>query len=88
MVWGAHALGWGPSHKPAEAQPYRKGEAGALGAELAWHSGCPDPLHTSSNLSQRVRVLGEGKSWTEFPKGMSGRKMAPLHPTRGWEMLI
>lgn len=28
---------------PAEAQPYKKGEAGAPGAELAWHSGALIP---------------------------------------------
>lgn len=44
------------------AWPYSLGEAGALGAELAWHSGCPDTSHTSSNLSQRVGVLGRESS--------------------------
>ena len=58
-----------------------------LGAELAWHPGCPNPLHTSSNLSQRVGVLGEGKSWIEFLKGMSGRRMPPP-PRRSCELLI
>lgn len=55
--WESEAwCGW-PAHwagalvtNPAEAQPYKKGEAGAPGAELAWHSGALDPLHTSSNL--------------------------------------
>lgn len=80
-----HGVG-GPTHwagalvtNPAEAQACRLGEAGALGAELAWHSGCPNPLHTSSNLSQRVGVLGEGKSWTESRKACLGGG-CPLHP--------
>lgn len=47
---GGAALGWHPGHRSCSL-----GEAGALGAELAWHSGCPDTSHETSSTSPRGR---------------------------------